>query len=53
VPLELHVPIADWYKLSLALRQRWWEETDFSRLPPNDDLKAAIETTLGRPIPWK
>ena len=37
---------AEWFKLPLALRQRWWRETDYSRLPPSDELKSDIRAAL-------
>lgn len=32
-----------WSKLSLKIRQRWWRETDYGRVAPNEDLIKAIE----------
>jgi hypothetical protein len=37
---------ADWLKLPLKLRQRWWRETDYGKREPSDDLKNEIEKIL-------
>jgi hypothetical protein len=34
-----------WFALPLALRQRWWRETDYGRVPPSDELKLATGLT--------
>ena len=31
-----------WYKLPLALRRRWWAETDYGKNPPSPELTQAI-----------
>lgn len=31
-----------WFALPLALRQRWWCETDYGKLAPSAELAAAI-----------
>jgi hypothetical protein len=36
-----------WFELPLALRRRWWIETDYSRRPPSDALVRAIWRALG------
>jgi hypothetical protein len=36
----------DWYKLPLKLRQRWWDETDYSKKKPSPELEKAIEEAL-------
>lgn len=33
---------AKWFALPLALRQRWWRETDYGRIEPSADLVRAI-----------
>lgn len=35
-----------WRKLSAALKRRWWEETDYGKREPSDELMAAIEAEL-------
>jgi hypothetical protein len=35
-----------WFKLPMALRRRWWHETDFSRRKPSPALLAAIAAAL-------
>jgi len=37
---------ADWGRLPLAIRQRWWQETDYGKDQPGDELKAAIAAAL-------
>jgi hypothetical protein len=37
---------SQWFELPLALRKRWWEETNYGGATPSDDLKAAIEAAL-------
>lgn len=34
--------IRDWFSLPIALRQRWWRETDYGRLAPSAELAAAV-----------
>lgn len=46
--LELATNVSDWWRLPLKLRQRWWSETDFGKLEPNDELKAAVRAALGK-----
>lgn len=29
-------------KMSLAMKQRWWAETNYNQKPPSDELKNAI-----------
>ncbi len=36
----------DWFKIPLKLRQRYWAETDYSRLKPSKELEAEIEMIL-------
>jgi hypothetical protein len=33
---------AVWFKLPIKLRQRYWRETEYGRLPPSLELCAAI-----------
>lgn len=40
------MPREDWFKLPLAIRQRWWRETDYSRVPPSPELEAAVRAAL-------
>ncbi len=42
----MSIPLEDWRKLPLALRQRWWRETDYSTLQPTPELEAAIKRHL-------
>jgi hypothetical protein len=37
-----------WAKLPLLLRQRWWRETDYGLLAPNEELKQAIRDALNK-----
>jgi len=49
-PLELYIDIfrdeKTWWDLPLEMRQRWWDETDFGRKSPSDDLVHAIKNEL-------
>jgi len=36
-------------KLPLALKRRWWAETDYGRKPPSDELKQAIVDAVQPP----
>lgn len=36
----------DWGRLPLAIRQRWWQETDYGKNAPSDELKQAIKDVL-------
>jgi hypothetical protein len=43
----------EWFGLPLSLRQRWWEETDYSKKPPSEELlqvmrEAVREKTDGK-----
>jgi hypothetical protein len=31
----------NWLRLPLALRQRWWDETDYGDVPPSPELEKA------------
>lgn len=35
-----------WFTLPLRLRQRWWRETDYSRLSPSLELLNAIAEAI-------
>ena len=35
-----------WFRLPLALRQRWWKETEFSRREPNEQLWQDVQKAL-------
>jgi hypothetical protein len=37
-----------WFRMPMALRQRWWRETNYGREPPSDELRALIETEMAR-----
>lgn len=34
---------AEWFRFPVPLRERWWEETDYSKKAPGPDLLRAIE----------
>jgi hypothetical protein len=36
----------DWWKLDLAMRSRWWLETNYDRTPPSAELVALIRNEL-------
>lgn len=33
-----------WFLLPMALRERWWAETDYGKRAPSEDLKSAIKS---------
>lgn len=35
-----------WFKLPLKLRQRYWRETGYSRLPPSPELWQELEQAI-------
>ncbi len=35
-----------WFKLPLALRKRWWEETDYGKKEPSEELKRVIDEAI-------
>ena len=37
----------EWFTLPLALRERWWKETEWSMKPPSAELLEAIKLALG------
>jgi len=40
------IPAADWFRLPIKLRRRWWQETDYGRLPPSDELMSAVRAAI-------
>ena len=38
--------ILEWYALPLALRQRWWAETDFGKREPSQELWGEVLACL-------
>lgn len=37
-----------WFSLPLQLRTRWWEETDYGKKPPTDELQQLINEFIER-----
>jgi hypothetical protein len=35
-----------WFGLPLHLRKRWWDETEYGKKPPSDELKAAVQAAI-------
>jgi hypothetical protein len=35
-----------WFSLPLPLRKRWWDETEFGKREPGDDLKRAVDEAI-------
>lgn len=35
-----------WFSLPLPLRVRWWQETDYGKQPPSDELKIELHAAL-------
>lgn len=40
---EMSFYVKGWLKLPLVLRQRWWDETDYGRKAPSDELVRAMK----------
>ena len=40
---------ADWFKLPLKLRQRYWAETNYGEHAPSPELAAEIKAALEKP----
>jgi hypothetical protein len=38
--------VSQWRRLPLAMRQRWWKETEFGAKPPSEALKQLIGKVL-------
>jgi hypothetical protein len=41
-----HFTDDEWRRLPLALRKRWWRETDYGKRPPSRELLAACISVL-------
>lgn len=41
---------AQWHKLPLKLRQRWWRETEYGRRAPGEALVAAIREAVAKQV---
>lgn len=39
---------AEWSRVPLALRQRWWSETEYGLIKPSDELVLALWKAAGR-----
>lgn len=37
---------AEWALLPLKLKDRWWDETDYGKNDPSEELRAAIREAL-------
>ena len=37
---------AHWFALPLALRRRWWEETEFGKKEPSEALQRLIDAAI-------
>lgn len=35
-----------WFSLPLTLRVRWWEETDYGKNPPSEELDQAVQAAI-------
>jgi len=35
-----------WFKLPMALRVRWWTETEYGKKPPSDELTQAVNEAI-------
>jgi hypothetical protein len=41
-----HFTHAEWRRLPLSIRMRWWDETDFSEREPSAELVDAVKAAL-------
>jgi len=37
---------AHWFRLPIALRVRWWVETDYGKKPPPAELRKTIDAAI-------
>jgi len=37
---------ARWFSLPLPLRKRWWDETEYGRKEPSEELKQAVKAAI-------
>lgn len=37
---------AHWFKLPMALRKRWWDETEYGKIAPSADLQRAVDEAI-------
>jgi hypothetical protein len=35
-----------WFKLPLVLRKRWWDETEYGKKEPSEDLQRAVDEAI-------
>jgi hypothetical protein len=35
-----------WFSLPLSLRKRWWDETEYGKREPSEELKRAVEDAI-------
>jgi len=35
-----------WFKLPMALRVRWWNETEYGKKPPSEELQRAVDEAI-------
>lgn len=40
--------IEEWHKLPVALRNRWWTETQYCKVKPSDELLLALWKAAGK-----
>lgn len=40
--------IGEWHKLPVALRNRWWTETQYCKVKPSDELLLALWKAAGK-----
>lgn len=38
--------VDEWKKLPLKLREKFWDETDFAKRPPSEELLAELRAAL-------
>jgi hypothetical protein len=45
---KLGISLQQWLQLPRALRQAWWQQTDYGRQEPGPELVQAIATEVAR-----
>jgi hypothetical protein len=47
MPMRLSEEMAEkWFKLPMALRVRWWNETEYGKIEPSEELKQAVQDAI-------
>ena len=44
--IDAGIDEGDWVKLPLAMRQRWWNETNYGKNAPSSELVAEVKAAI-------